>query len=224
MLSVDGEPAVKACMTPAVEGQKVARENAWPLANFDLMGAAWHLRKLMPVGFYYKTMIRPWVWRFAEPIVRRIAGLAPVPVALTPDPRVASHRHTQLFVAGGGIAGLSAALAAAEEGENVVLAEEGEFGDKLPPGQAKEKVLEFVTALRNHPAVTLLERATAIGIYEGPLVPVSSSKQLYLIHPERIVVATGAVEQRFPDGWCTQDQSWKSRGLHSRNRRKPGTR
>ena len=196
MVSVDGEPAVRACVTPAAEQQKVDRENAWPSADFDFMAVAWYFRWLMPVGFYYKIMIRPWVWRLAEPFLRRAAGLAPVPVDLPDAKRVASHHHTDVFVAGGGIAGLSAALAAAEAGQGVILAEEGGFGEKLAlRGPTREKIDRLVATLRDIPAVVLLERAAAIGIYEGPLVPVTAPDELHLIHPERIVVATGAFER-----------------------------
>lgn len=59
LLSVDGEPAVRSCTTPANDGMRVEREEGWPSAEFDLLSLADKAHKLMPVGFYYKTFIRP---------------------------------------------------------------------------------------------------------------------------------------------------------------------
>jgi sarcosine oxidase subunit alpha len=195
LVSVDDEPAVRSCCTPARHRQRVTRENAWPSADVDVMASAWYLRWLLPVGFYYKTMIRPWFWRLGEPVLRRAAGLGDVPRHLAAADRVAVHHHADLFVAGGGVAGLSAALAAADSGERVVLAEEGGFGEKISPGPVRERIDGLVATLRARPTVTLLERAAAIGIYEGPLVPVVGEGRTHTVHPGRIVVATGAVEQ-----------------------------
>src|SRR5207244_3020191 len=36
---------------------------------------------------------------------------------------------------------------------------------------------------------------TAIGIYDGPLVAISGNEELLRVRPERVVVATGAVER-----------------------------
>src|SRR5262245_11279859 len=49
LLTVDGEPCVRACVTPARDGQSVRRENAWPSADRDALAVLWHLRGLLPV-------------------------------------------------------------------------------------------------------------------------------------------------------------------------------
>src|SRR5262249_50871117 len=50
-------------------------------------------------------------------------------------------------------------------------------------------------ALLVDPAVEILAPASALGIYEGGLVPVAAGDILYRFRAERIVVATGAIEQ-----------------------------
>ena len=195
LCTLNGEPAVRACTTPALDRQRVKRDNAWPSADLDLLKVAWHLRRLMPVGWYYKVMTRPAVWRFCEPFIRKVAGLGKVRLDLPAEDRVAAHVHPDLCVVGGGAAGLSAALAAARAGQTVLLADEGAFGDKIPPGRVSTKVAQLVAALRQQPGVTLLERATAIGLYEGPLVPIAARERTWLVHPQRVVVATGVVEE-----------------------------
>lgn len=196
LMTVDGEPAVGTCRTPAEGIRRVARGNGWPSADFDVAGVLWHLRALLPVGFYYKAMIRPrWLWPIAERLVRRLAGLGPVPRDLPPTDRERMSHHPDLLVIGGGLAGLSAALAAAERGERVLLAEEAAIGETIPPGVVRARLEALRTSVTAHPRITVLERATAVGIYQGPLVPVVGRDALHLVQPARIVVATGAVER-----------------------------
>ncbi len=196
LVTVNGEPCERACLTPATPGQRVIRENAWPSVDFDFLSVLWHLRALFPVGFYYKTMIHPrFAWRLAEPLIRRIAGIGTAPRDIPPRDREACHHHPDLLVAGGGVAGLSAALAAAQAGQSVLLADEGLIGEKVAPGQTRAKVNDLRAAVGAQPNVTVLERATVVGVYEGPLVPVIGTDFLHLVHPGRIVVATGAVDR-----------------------------
>lgn len=196
LVTVDGEPCVRACVTRARDGMEVSRGRGWPSADRDLLSGLWHLRRFLPVGFYYKSMLRPRAaWPLAEPLVSRLAGLGPVDRSLRPT-RTERRNHTpDLFVAGGGPAGLAAALAAADGGERVVLADENAIGTTLPRGRARSAVRELLGGLRERPEVTILEEARAIGIYEGPLVPVAGRRFLHLVHPRRIVVATGACER-----------------------------
>ena len=88
----------------------------------------------MPVGFYYKTLIRPrLMWRLAEPVIRRLAGLGSLKHSNgKPAHYEHQHQHTEVAVAGGGATGMAAALAAAEAGAQVVLVEsEPELGGRL---------------------------------------------------------------------------------------------
>src|SRR3954462_15332937 len=67
LITVDGEPAVRACCTPARDGQQVRREMGWPSTERDFLSVFWRLRRLHPVGFYYKTFIRPaMVWPYMD--------------------------------------------------------------------------------------------------------------------------------------------------------------
>ncbi len=126
--------------------------------------------------------------------------------------REACHHHPAVLVVGAGVAGLAAALAAAEDGRSVVLADEGEVGEKVAPGPTRQRIDRLLERARAHEAVTILERAAAIGVYEGPLVPLDGVDFLHVVHPERIIVATGAVERHpvFPGG--DRPGVWLSRG------------
>ena len=195
LMTVDGEPAVRTCCTPAATARHVERGAGWPSAERDALSILWHLRALMPVGFYYKSMIRPrWIFPVAERVIRRIAGLGPVPREPSADRKERLHHHPDVVVIGGGIAGLTAALAAAEGGERVILVEEGVIGERIAPGPLRERVAALRVAIARHPSARILERAIAVGIFEGPLVPVVGDDFLHLVHPARVIVASGAVE------------------------------
>jgi sarcosine oxidase subunit alpha len=213
LVTVDGEPGVRACLTPARAGQSVRREVGWPSAERDLLAIADRLHWLLPVGFYYKTLVRPrWLWPRVERIVRASVGLGEAPRATPRVERPASHLHPDVLVVGAGAAGLSAALTAAGAGQSVVVCDEGVPGDLLAPGASRARVETLAAQARAHPRVTLLERAPAIGIYEGPLVPVNAPALLYLVHPGRVVVATGAVQRHGVFPGSDLPGVWLSRG------------
>ena len=196
MVTVDGEPAVRSCVREARAGQRVQRSNAWPSADHDALSIIWHLRFLLPVGFYYKMFIRPkWLWPVAERSIRKVAGIGPVDVHQRAEHLERRNYHPDVCVTGGGIAGLTAALAAADRGESVVLVDEGVIGEQVAPGPTRSAIEQLLGRVLGNPRITVLERAPASGVYEGPLVTAANGKQLNLIHPRRIVVATGAVER-----------------------------
>ena len=68
LVTVDGVPGVRACVTPAARRHaRASASRGWPSAEHDLLHVADRLHRLMPVGFYYKTFIRPrFAWRLAE--------------------------------------------------------------------------------------------------------------------------------------------------------------
>jgi len=195
MLNVDGVGGVRSCVTVAVAGQRVQRQAGWPSADRDVLAVLDRLHWLLPVGFYYKTLIRPrWLWSRVEPLVRRLTSHAAIPLADTSRWRESRNLHPDVVVIGGGVAGLSAALAAAEAGRSVVLCDEGRLGEKLAPGPCRRRVDELAGQVSSQPAITLLEQTPAIGIYDGPLVVLNEPSFLHLVHPQSVIVATGALE------------------------------
>ncbi len=181
MLTVDGVPNVRTCVEPVREGAVVVPQNVIGSLERDLMGVVDKLGgPFTPVGFYYRTMIRPRrAWPLYEKFLRNVAGLGRVdPAGGHAVRRDTEHRRARVLVIGGGPAGREAALAAAAEGEGVVLVDES----------ARHASLELA-------GVDVLAPARAVGIYEGGLVPVDAGDVLYRFRAGRIVVATGAVEQ-----------------------------
>jgi sarcosine oxidase, subunit alpha len=195
MVTVDGEGSVRSCVTEARPGQRVSREGSWPSVDHDALALVDRVHRLVPVGFYYKSLIRPeWAWQRVEPWVRQAAGRGSVDESRPPVTREVRHLHPDVAVVGAGVAGLSAALAAGDAGRSVVICDEGRVGEKLAPGRTRDRVQELLGRAASSPNITLLEQTPAVGIYEGPLVVLNEPRFLHLLHPQEVIVATGAVE------------------------------
>jgi sarcosine oxidase subunit alpha len=66
LVTVDGEPNVRACTRQVEPGMRVTRQNAWPSADHDLLRAFDRTSFALPAGFYYKVFHKP---RFVWPLV-----------------------------------------------------------------------------------------------------------------------------------------------------------
>nr|MBA2296973.1 (2Fe-2S)-binding protein [Actinomycetota bacterium] len=194
LLEVDRVPSVRACMEPAREGARVKAQNVVGSLDRDLMSVVDKVGgPFLPVGFYYRTMMRPRrAWPIYERFLRSAAGLGRIdPHGRRTRRFDTEHRRAQVLVIGGGSSGLAAAHEAAGAGRHVVLVDDG-----LAPLRSE--------SARGGPAIEsaigsapfeVLSPARAIGIYEGGLVPVDAGNVLYRFRAERIVVATGTIEQ-----------------------------
>ena len=161
----------------------------------DLLHVTDFLHRLMPVGFYYKTFVRPrFAWPVAERVIRRATGLGALPPTTAAARQVVRHEHVDTLVIGAGIAGLEAALEAGADG-SVLVCDEGSVGHAIAPGPTSDRLAELEAGVRSNGTVTVMERFTALGVYEGLHVPLAGDGELVHVHPSRVVVATGAVEQ-----------------------------
>ena len=194
LMTVDGHPAVHTCMAACTEGMRVERAGGWPSAERDLLHVTDSLHRLMPVGFYYKTFIRPrFAWPVAERVIRRATGLGALPDTRAAARHVVRHVHVDTLVIGAGAAGLHAARDAAAHG-TVLVCDEGVIGHGVARGPALTRVRELEAEVRAIGEVTLLEGFTALGVYEGLHVPLAGDGELVHAHPAKVLVATGATE------------------------------
>ncbi|MEM7728312.1 MAG: 2Fe-2S iron-sulfur cluster-binding protein [Pseudomonadota bacterium] len=118
----DRRPNVKATEASMMDGIHARVPNAVPNARRDIGGALGLLDRFLPAGFYYKTFLWP-DWHLFEPAIRRMAGMGRLPDALDPQGYDHAFAACDRLVVGGGPAGLSAARAAGEAGERVILVE-----------------------------------------------------------------------------------------------------
>ncbi|MCY4087790.1 MAG: 2Fe-2S iron-sulfur cluster-binding protein [Actinomycetia bacterium] len=213
LMTVAGEPGVRTCMTPASAGVEVRRERGWPSPERDVLGILSHLGWLFPVGFYYKVLARPrWAWPQAERLVRALTGVGAVDPSATPRERESINDHPDVLIVGAGVAGLAAALEAAGSGRTAVVVDEGVPGETIAPGSTRSRLEALLADVRRADGVRLFERAAAIGVYEGPLVPVVTETLVHLVRPGQVVVATGAVEQHAVFEGSDLPGVWLARG------------
>ncbi|MGO1078735.1 sarcosine oxidase subunit alpha family protein [Inquilinus sp. CA228] len=215
------EPNTRATMVELYDGLVAQSQNRWPSLAFDALGVVNSvLAPVFPAGFYYKTFM--WPASFWEPvyerIIRRAAGLGTAATETDPDRYERRHAFCDVLVVGGGPAGLSAALAAAESGARVILCDEADrFGgallgeDEPVEGRpATEWVAERLAALQGFgDRVTLVPRGTAFGLYDHGTIglvervadhlaeppPHLPRQRFWTIRAAAIVVAAGAIEQ-----------------------------
>ena len=213
-------PNVRATVQELYDGLTAVSQNRWPSLAFDLGAAANLAAPFFSAGFYYKTFMWPKAaWKYLyEPRIRAAAGLGTAPTEPDPDHYASRFAHCDVLVVGGGAAGLSAALAAAQSGAQVILADEqAELGGNLRfesgavidgrPGWSWAKsVVAQLAAMDN---VRLLTRTTAFGYYTQNMVglvervtdhiaapdPTLPRERLWQVRARRVVMATGAIER-----------------------------
>lgn len=124
------------------------------------------------------------------------------------------HVHVETLVVGAGIAGIRAALEAAEAGDRVLLVDERSWlggtatrGDEIDGEPALSWIAATGGALSSASEVTVLTDATALGIYDDGYVVVyersTPMERLHHVRAKRVVLATGAHER--PIGFARND-------------------
>ena len=214
------EPNTRAPMIELYDGLTANSQNCWPSVKFDLQAVNQKFAKIFPAGFYYKTFM--WPASFWEPIyekiIRRSAGMGKSPMDWDPSSYAQKFAHCDVLVAGGGPAGLAAALAAGRSGARVILADEhGEFGgyllgdtSEIDGKPAMDWVAETLEELKSMPEVTLLPRTTIAAYYDynfltalervtdhdGPTTDDAVPRQrFWKIRAKRVVLAQGSIER-----------------------------
>jgi sarcosine oxidase, subunit alpha len=205
MMSVDGVPNIRTCITPVCAGMNVKSQNAFPSLETDFLSMMQHFDWLMPVGWYYKTFTHPAMWHAVEPLIRKAAGLGKIS---TTQPVKYEHAwmHADTAVIGGGWAGIHAALRTAERGEQVILIDDqSTLGGQL---RYRKKVgglpVEAMTKLRSITNLKILQDSSCFGIYEGNFLGVlqrgphsDAAERLVHVRVQHVVVAAGAYETPF---------------------------
>jgi len=179
MMTVDGTPNVRVCAEPVRQGADLTPQNVLGSLEHDLLAVTDKIGgPFTPVGFYYRTMIRPRrAWPLYEKFLRNAAGLGRIdPHAERSDRYDTEHRDTEVLVIGASEAGVARATELAEQGRRVVLVDENSSAPEIQ-------------------GVEVVAPGRALGIWEGGLVPVDAGNVLYRYRAEQIVVATGTIEQ-----------------------------
>src|SRR5689334_7189305 len=204
---VGDEPNVRGAHRLAEPDMDVRSQNTWPALSFDVKAANQLVGRFLGPGFYYKTFIRPQrLWPLYERILQRFVHAGQVSAD---TPRIAvdkRYAHPDVLVAGGGPAGMAAAVAAAQAGARVMLVEEEyRLGGHLRWGDSA--ALAALAELRDQvaatPGIEVLTNAVVAGRYDGNWTAVvrrdlpGGAEQLIKARAKVLVVAPGLIERPY---------------------------
>ena len=212
MVQVDDEPNVRGAHRRVRPGMDVHSQDTWPTLSFDVKAANELARRMLPAGFYYKTFMSPgWLWPAYERVLERFAHggvVGPGKVsALDGNERYDKrHAHPDVLVAGGGPAGMAAAVTAARSGCSVMLVEEElELGGHLRWGDDVD--LTALSELRGRvaatPGIEVLTDAVVLGRYDGNEISVLQrglphvAERLVKARARTLVAAPGLIERPY---------------------------
>jgi sarcosine oxidase subunit alpha len=192
---------LRADVTPLEPGMDLSAINTWGSVVTDPGRILDKLSPLLPVGFYYKAFHSKRLFPLWEKMFRRITGLGTLDLA-TPHIRTAKrYDFCDVLIIGGGPSGLSAALAAAENGCDVVIVDEnphpgGSGCYRLGGEQANlSPVKALVAQVQAHPRIRLQSTTLAAGYYIDHWIPLLKQDHLVKMRAGAVVIATGSYEQ-----------------------------
>ncbi|TSA14421.1 MAG: sarcosine oxidase subunit alpha family protein [Comamonadaceae bacterium] len=192
--------------------------NPWPGAGKRLFSINRWFTPLFPAGFYYKTFMWPTkAWMFYERFIRKAGGLGAAPTEADADRYVHQNIHCDVLIAGGGVAGLAAALAAARSGARVILAELGpclggsahRVRGTIHGKTATDWVTDAEAELGQMPQVRVIRRGVVFGYYDHNFLTIREAltdhlplserngfrERLWRVRAAQVVLATGAHER-----------------------------
>ncbi|PYV36392.1 MAG: hypothetical protein DMG06_30850, partial [Acidobacteria bacterium] len=197
LMNVNGCPNVRICTEPVNEGDKVRHQNAWPSLELDFLSITEKLDRFLPPGFYYKTMINPRFWHVAEPFLRRAAGLGKIDIQAR-----SSHHCEHVYEY------CDVAIVGGDETIRIFLIDDQpELGGHLRYSISKlagpaeftgksgrEIVRQMADRVKSLNNVTVLNRATVFGCYEGRLLAIMQGNRLIHLRARRLLLAPGRHE------------------------------
>jgi len=206
LVQVGDDPNVRAAHERISQGMVIEPQNVWPTLDFDVKASNRLVGRFLSPGFYYKTFMSPRpLWPTYQKVLARFAAGGRV----TPEPKTERydhrHAHPDVLVAGGGPAGMAAAIAAAESGASVILVEEEpELGGHLRYSFADRELCEqLISHVQSIESLEVMTNSVVAGRYDHNLVAVVQrdvpgvTERLVKARAKSLVVAVGTLERPY---------------------------
>ena len=207
MVQVGDEPNVRASHRLVEDGMIVDPQNVWPSLRFDLKSANRAAARFLTAGFYYKTFIKPQrLWPAYEAVLKKFAAGGKVANKAPSGYFDKRYAHPDVVVAGGGPAGMAAALAAAEAGARVMLVEsEHGLGGHLRWGGEAElaELVKLRAAVASADGIEVLCDSVVAGRYDGNFLAILQrslpgvTERLIKARAKTLVAAPGLIERPY---------------------------
>jgi sarcosine oxidase, subunit alpha len=159
------------------------------------------LAPFLPVGFYYKAFYgKRWFPRW-ERMFRNMSGLGKVDFSAPHIRTPKRYGFCDVLVIGAGPSGLSAALAAAEQGADVVIVDEnarsgGSGTYQLGGDESRyQAVRQLDAGAHNHPRIRMMTGTLAAAYYADHWVPLVDGTRITKMRARAVIMATGSFEQ-----------------------------
>jgi sarcosine oxidase subunit alpha len=183
-------------------GLEVRAVNTFGGLQRDRLRVTERFSRFLPVGFYYKGFHTPRrLFPFYENQMRKVAGLGQVNPANQPVASPKDYAFCDLLVVGAGPAGLAAAIAAAEQGVDVLLVDEQpRLGGSLAWQQtgessSRELLSDFVGQIESFPNLRVRTSTQAAGCYADHWIALIDERRLTKLRAKAMLVAAGCYEQ-----------------------------
>ena len=204
LVQINDEPSARADTYPISNGLEVHAQNVFGNLNNDWGKLVELVSRFLPVGFYYKAFYKPkGIWKYWDTVIRNFAGLGKVDVNAKPYVSDKAYRFCDVAIIGGGPAGLSAALQAADAGAEVILIDENSLlGGSLNYSRFSSDVnqtiqlrQQLVDSVVNHPGISIYTDAMCTGWFADNWLAIMCKQRLIKLRAKAVVAATGSIEQ-----------------------------